>query len=74
MKAGSISPVHFALDFRAFGGSSIDPNAVAITYLRRSEIDLALRVRPYVRQTGIDLPDAEAPPGEHAIRNECMRG
>lgn len=62
------SPFRFTLRFHAFGGSSIDPNSVAITYLRSSEIDLTPRVRPFVRQTGIDIPDAEAPPGEHVIR------
>jgi hypothetical protein len=62
------SPLHFNLKFRAFGGSSIDLDSLSVTYLRGSNIDLTQRVRPYARPTGIDIPDAEVPPGEHAIR------
>ncbi|MGZ5874397.1 MAG: hypothetical protein ACXWKP_20040 [Bradyrhizobium sp.] len=62
------SPLHFNLKFRAFGGSSIDLDSLSVTYLRGSNVDLTQRVRPYARPTGIDIPDAEVPPGEHAIR------
>ena len=62
------SPLHFKLIFHAFGGSRIDPNSVAVTYLRGSDIDLTQRIRQFIQPTGIDIPDAEVPPGEHAIR------
>lgn len=62
------SPIHFKLTFRAFGGSTIDLNSLNITYLRSSGIDLTPRVRPYASAQGIDIPDAEAPPGEHLIK------
>jgi hypothetical protein len=62
------SPLHFRLKFRAFGGSSIDLDSLSVTYLRGSNVDLTQRVKPFARQTGIDIPDAEVPPGEHAIR------
>lgn len=62
------SPLHFKLRFRAFGGSSIDLDSLAVTYLRGSNIDLTRRVKPFAQPTGIDIPDAEVPPGEHAIR------
>jgi hypothetical protein len=62
------SPFHFKLKFRAFGGSSIDPNSVAVTYVRGSNIDITSRVRPFANASGIDIPDAEAPPGEHLIK------
>jgi len=64
------SPLHFKLEFRAFGGSTIDLDTLTVTYLRGSNIDLTQRIKPYVRSTGIDIPDAEVPPGEHAIRIE----
>jgi hypothetical protein len=64
------SPLHFKLKFRAFGGSTIDLNTLAVTYLRGSNVDLTPRVRAFVQPTGIDIPDAEVPPGEHAIRIE----
>jgi hypothetical protein len=62
------SPLHFSLKFRSYGGSLIDLDSVAVIYLRGSNVDLTQRVKPYVRSTGIDIPDAEVPPGEHAIR------
>ncbi len=62
------SPLHFRLKFQAFAGSSIDLNSLSVTYLRGPNIDLTQRVKPFARPTGIDIPDAEVPPGEHAIR------
>jgi hypothetical protein len=62
------SPLHFKLKFRSYGGSSIDVGSVTVTYLRSPNVDLTERVKPYLRSTGIDIPDAEVPPGEHAIR------
>jgi hypothetical protein len=64
------SPFHFKLRFRAFGGSTIDLGSLAVVYLRGSNIDLTPRVRPFAQPTGIDIPDAEVPVGEHAIRVE----
>ena len=62
------SPIHFQLRFHAFGGSSIDVGSVEITYLRISNVDLTPRLRPFIRAAGIDVLDAEVPPGEHLIR------
>lgn len=62
------SPLHFRLRFRAFGGSNIDLNSLSVTYLRGPNVDLTERVKPFVQPTGIDIPDAVVPPGEHAIR------
>ncbi|MFL6817192.1 MAG: hypothetical protein ACJ8EF_04545 [Bradyrhizobium sp.] len=64
------SPLRFKLTFRAFGGATIDVDSLAVTYLRASNIDLTERVRPFVQRTGIDIPEAEVPPGQHAIRVE----
>ena len=61
------SPLRFKLRFKAFGGSTIDLGSLAVTYLRGSNIDLTQRISPFARPTGIDIPDAEVPPGEHAI-------
>lgn len=62
------SPLHFKLKFLAFGGSAIDVNTLAVTYFRGPNIDLTNRIRPYAKPSGIDIPDAEVPPGEHSIR------
>src|SRR4051794_33833007 len=67
-KAEFSAPVDFRLVFQAFGGASIAPNAVKLTYVRNPAVDLTDRVRPYLAATGIDIQQTEMPPGEHTIR------
>jgi hypothetical protein len=62
------SPLHFQVRFRAFGGSKISTNSLQITYLKNPEIDLVPRVTRFVQSSGIDIPDAEIPPGDHFFR------
>ena len=31
-------------------------------------VDLTARLEPFAQQTGIDIPDAQLPPGEHFIQ------
>jgi hypothetical protein len=62
------SPMHFRLNFRSFGGSKIDPDSVKVTYLRTPNIDLTPRVKSFLQVTGIDIPDAELPVGDHMVR------
>ena len=37
-------------------------------YLRTPNVDLTERVRSFAGTTGLDMPDAELPPGDHMIR------
>ena len=62
------SPLHLRLKFQSFGGATIDPDSVRIIYLRAPNVDLTPRIRPFVQSTGIDIPDAELPPGEYTVR------
>lgn len=62
------SPTHFQLKFVAHGGARIDPTTVQLTYLRTPDVDLTARVRPFVTDRGIDIPDAIVPPGSHILR------
>lgn len=62
------SPMHLQLKFQAFGGAQIDPNAVQITYLKSPEVDLTSRVKPFVQASGIDIPAAGLPTGDHVLR------
>lgn len=62
------SPVHLQLKFESFGGAKIDPDSVKVTYLRTPNVDLTERVKAFVQSNGIDMPDAELPPGDHMIR------
>jgi hypothetical protein len=62
------SPMHFQVKFRAFGGSEISVDTLQMTYLKTPEVDLVPRVARFLRSNGIDIPDAEIPPGDHFLR------
>ena len=62
------SPLHLQLKFESFGGSKIDPGSLRVTYLRNPNVDLTDRVRSFASVSGLDMPDAELPPGDHMIR------
>lgn len=62
------SPIHLQLRFESFGGAKIDPDSLRVTYLRTPNVDLTERVKSFVRPGGLDIPDAELPPGDHMIR------
>jgi hypothetical protein len=69
MEAGAhSSPVRFLVKFQTFGGSSIDLDALKVTYLKSPVVDLTSRVRPFALPGGIDMPDAQLPPGDHLVR------
>jgi hypothetical protein len=62
------SPMHFRLNFQSFGGSKINPDSVKVTYLRTPNVDLTPRIKSFLQATGIDIPDAELPIGDHMVR------
>jgi len=62
------SPTHFQLKFLAHGGARIDPASVQMTYLRTPDVDLTPRIKPFVSDSGIDIPDAVVPAGTHMLR------
>jgi hypothetical protein len=62
------SPVRLQLRFESFGGAKIDPDSLKVIYLRVPNVDLTDRVKSFVRATGLDIPDAELPPGDHLIK------
>jgi hypothetical protein len=64
------SPLRLQLKFRGFGGATINLDSLRVTYLKTPNVDLTSRVRPYAQSAGIEIPDAEAPPGEHLVRVE----
>jgi hypothetical protein len=62
------SPLRLQLKFESFGGARIDIESVKVLYLRTPNVDLTARVRPFIQADGIDMPDAELPPGEYMVR------
>jgi hypothetical protein len=62
------SPLRFSLKFSSFGGATINPDSVKVFYLRSPNVDLTPRVKPFIQADGIDMPEAELPPGEYMVR------
>lgn len=62
------SPFDLTLAFEARGGAKIDPAATKVTYLKAKPVDLLPRVKPGLSETGLVLPGAVTPPGEHQIQ------
>lgn len=62
------SPFELKLAFEARGGAKIDPAATKVTYLKATPVDLLPRVKSGLSETGLVLPGAETPPGEHQIQ------
>jgi hypothetical protein len=62
------SPIRFQVKFQPLGGSTIDPESVKVIYLKQPNVDLTPRVKPFTQPTGIDMPDAQLPPGDHLMR------
>jgi hypothetical protein len=39
-----------------------------VTYLRTPNVDLTPRIKAFVQNAGIDIPDVELPVGDHMVR------
>lgn len=66
----SKSPVRLRFKFEAFGGATVNLASLRLMYLKTPLIDLTDRIKPYAQATGVDMPSAELPVGEHAMRLE----
>jgi hypothetical protein len=64
------SPVNLLLKFETYGGATIDPLSVKVTYLKTPAINLTQRISTSVTPNGIEVHAAESPPGTHYIRVE----
>jgi hypothetical protein len=69
--AGQVrSPLRLQLKFKGFGGATINLQSFRMTYMKSPNVDLTPRVKPFAKPTGIDISEAEVPPGEHLVRVE----
>ncbi|HXW43087.1 MAG TPA: hypothetical protein VEK75_17895 [Xanthobacteraceae bacterium] len=59
------SPLDLKLQFNAHGGGQIDPSSVVVTYLKQPAIDITQRITPFITADGVDITQAELPPGKH---------
>ncbi|MBR0738403.1 hypothetical protein JQ581_15825 [Bradyrhizobium liaoningense] len=66
--ASASSPLPLVLKFQSYGGAKIDLDSVRMIFLRTPNVDLTSRVKPFVKADGINMQDAELPPGEYTVR------
>jgi hypothetical protein len=64
------SPFELKIRFTAHNSAKIDPSDVRVLYEKQMPIDLTDRLRKYVTGEGIDMPDADVPPGTYLLRIE----
>jgi hypothetical protein len=62
------APFRFVVRFRAHGGTKIDLETFTAKYIKNPFVDLTARMRPYLTEVGIAIPEAGVPPGNHLIR------
>jgi hypothetical protein len=62
------SPLALKISFSAHNNATIDPSSVKVTYLKSQPVDLTPRVMSHLTPDGIDMTQADVPPGNHLIR------
>ena len=62
------SPLPLKIRFIGHNNVAIDPASVRLTYLRVPSVDLTERVKNHLTKDGIDMAQADVPPGNHLIR------
>ena len=67
-RKGAKSPFPLEIKFIAHNDTTVDPASVKVTYLRSPSVDLTSRLKGHITANGIDLSDAEVPPGTHMLR------
>ncbi len=62
------SPLNLKVTLKPHGGAKIDKDSIVITYEKKPLIDLTQRLAPFITADGIEVPNAEIPPGTHKFR------
>jgi hypothetical protein len=62
------SPLPLKIKFQTRNNVPIDKNSVKLTYVRTPSVDLTSRIKAHIGEDGIDMSQAEVPPGKHVIR------
>src|SRR5579862_4259023 len=66
------SPVEFKIKFTPHNETSVDLKSVKVIYLKATPVDLTTRLKPYITGDGIDMTNAEVPPGVHMLRIDLI--
>jgi hypothetical protein len=71
---GVASPLPLKVKFIARNNVAIDPASVKLTYLKATSVDLTERIKKHLTADGIDMANAEIPPGTHHLRINLRDG
>ncbi len=61
------SPAKILIRFEPHSGARIQPDSVKLFYLSKPRVELTERIKSYVKDGGIAIPDAEMPPGRYDL-------
>src|SRR5436190_12849025 len=64
------SPLSFKVKFEPRNQVAIDLASVKLVYLKAVSIDLTGRIKSHITAGGIEMDEAEVPPGVHVLRLE----
>lgn len=62
------APFSLKFSFEGRGGEKIDPASVKVVYLKSPFVDLTPRLQSAISANGIEVAQADVPPGEHQLR------
>jgi hypothetical protein len=62
------SPLRLLVTFTTRSGSPVDKDSVRLIYIKNPLVELTNRVHDFITPTGIEVRDAQVPPGSHTIR------
>jgi len=65
---GQRSPLRLLVRFKTYAGSKVDKESIRLIYIKTPLVELTNRVRDFITPTGIELHEAQVPPGSHTIR------
>lgn len=62
------SPFDLKIKFSAHGGATVERNSIAIIYRKLPLVDITQRISNFISPKGINIPEAELPPGTHSFK------
>jgi hypothetical protein len=65
---GVTSPLPLKIKFDIRNKVEIDPASVKLMYLKATPVDLTERIKKHITPAGIEMDQAEVPPGTHTMR------
>jgi hypothetical protein len=61
------APIRVRILFVAHGGTQVDLRKARIVYMVDPLVDLTGRLKPYLTSDGLEIDEADVPPGSHQI-------